>query len=69
MHVLGEALLRAREEGEHPTRAGNVFSRGLGVALWARRLATWSSRISAAPNQPGAFLLTPGNSTVPWKHL
>ncbi|CAL1164996.1 unnamed protein product [Cladocopium goreaui] len=37
VHVLGEALLRAREEGEHPTRAGNVFSRGLGVALWARQ--------------------------------
>jgi hypothetical protein len=33
VHVLGEALLRAREEGEHPTRAGNVFSRSLDVAL------------------------------------
>ena len=34
VHVLGEALLRAREEGEHPmSTRGNVFSRSL-VACW-----------------------------------
>lgn len=51
VHVLGEALLRAREEGEHP-RAGHVFSRSLD---WSE----FQPILTGAPNEPGAFLLSP----------